>query len=53
MFKKKWWIEPGFTASQTSVFDGNAKYTAKMTTYLHGGITVQIKARTSKTEIHQ
>lgn len=36
-------------ASQTSALYGNAKYTAKMTT-LHDGKTVQINAKTPKTE---
>ena len=43
---KKWWVEPGFVACQTSRFNGSVNYNIKMTT-LHERVTInkQINGR--------
>ena len=48
---KKWWIEPGFVACQTSRFNGIVNYNIKMTT-LHDRFTMnkQINGKKYRTE---
>ena len=48
---KKWWVEPGFVACQTSRFNCSVNYNIIMTT-LHDRVTInkQINGRKYRTE---
>lgn len=50
--KKKWWVEPSFTASQASRFNGNVKYDTSKT-ISHDRTTVKIIKNIQDREIHQ